>query len=349
MRKFNFSNIIKSKNTIKKMGENKNTKKSEDNKLKTNIKEIKLIKDGEKKIEQILKEMSINFDRKKKLMNLKKDAKKFRIPDFYLKDYDLIIEYFGSWHNTKNKAMEKRERSRFMEKVGAYEQSGINCLYLYPEDYEKFEEKIKKKISEIKIKGLELTSLIKKIEKKELEEKEVKTHIRPTKDQPIEKPQKDVKKLVEHIRPTKNTILTEKKITRKPIISERKNFDNSENYFLKKSILFLDGFGLILTFFMAIIFAILFLEGNPLVSELHPILDLLFLIFLIAIILSIILSAMFALQKELSKGFTYVSIILIVFFVILQWFFGSPLLNAIIILICAFGIIPSQYYMVNSN
>jgi hypothetical protein len=245
--------------------------------------------------------------------------------------------------------MEKRERSRFMEKVGAYEQSGINCLYLYPEDYEKFEEKIKKKISEIKIKGLELTSLIKKIEKKELEEKEVKTHIRPTKDQPIEKPQKDVKKLVEHIRPTKNTILTEKKITRKPIISERKNFDNSENYFLKKSILFLDGFGLILTFFMAIIFAILFLEGNPLVSELHPILDLLFLIFLIAIILSIILSAMFALQKELSKGFTYVSIILIVFFVILQWFFGSPLLNAIIILICAFGIIPSQYYMVNSN
>jgi very-short-patch-repair endonuclease len=282
---------------------------------------------GEERIEQILKEMNINFDKKKKLMNLNKDAKKFRIPDFYLKDYDLIIEYFGSWHNTKNKAMEKRERSRFMEKVGAYEQSGINCLYLYPEDYEKFEKKIRKKISEIKTNGSELTSLIKKIEKKELENKEITTHIRPT----------------------KNTPLTEEKITSKPLSLENQQSDTSENYFLKKSVLFLDGFVLILTFFMAIIFAILFLEGNPLVSELHPIIDLLFIIFLIAIILSVILSALFAFQKELSRGFTYVSIILIVFFVILQWFFGSPLLNAIIILICAFGIVPSQYYMVSSN
>ncbi len=281
---------------------------------------------GEKQIERILKELNIKFSRKKKLTNLKKDAKKFRIPDFYIEKYDLVIEFFGSWNNKNNKSFEKRERSRFMEKVGAYEESGLNCLYLYPEDSQQFKEKILSKINEIKEKrkAEEITQSISI--KKENETKTVENKVIIINEQ-------------KKIEPIKKEIM-------KPKIIVKRVIDDS---LLKKSILSLDIIGLLLFFFMTIIIILLIFEGNPLVSDLHVIGQSLYFIFLIVIILSIILSALFAFQKEISKGFIYVSVILIVFFFILQLIFGGSLIQSIIIILSVFGIIPSQAFMVFEN
>ena len=57
---------------------------------------------GEKQIATILKELNVDFQDDKKLF-LKKDTKKYRVPDFYLPKHDLVIEYFGSWNNKKSK------------------------------------------------------------------------------------------------------------------------------------------------------------------------------------------------------------------------------------------------------
>ncbi|MDD4251254.1 MAG: hypothetical protein PHX27_03625 [Candidatus ainarchaeum sp.] len=276
---------------------------------------------GEKEIEKILTELKVKFDRKKKLKNLKKDTKKFRVPDFYLEEYSLVIEYFGGWDNKKNKALEKRERARFMEKVGAYEESGVNCVYLYPEDLPVLKEKILKKINSIK-------------------------------------ESRKAKEISKTITTKKEIIINEKvkPIEKKPIIVK----DNPTNPFIKKEInknkpLFkkiiigLDLIALLLLLFMIIITILILLEGNPLISDLYPILDFLFFTFTGVIILSIIFSALFALEKNISKGFIYVSIILIAFFLILLWFFGDPLTKIIIIMIGAIVIIPGQYYLINTN
>jgi hypothetical protein len=110
-------------------------------------------KSGEKLIEVILDKHKIRYDRRKK-MKLKKDTKNYRIPDFYLPDYDMVIEFFGSWLTPENKKFEERERKRFMEKVGAYHQSKIHTLYLYPTqliDAEKLIVKATKQISNLPV------------------------------------------------------------------------------------------------------------------------------------------------------------------------------------------------------
>ncbi|MDD3083682.1 MAG: hypothetical protein PHP82_01535 [Candidatus ainarchaeum sp.] len=269
--------------------------------------------ESEKEIEKILKEKKIKFNRKKKLI-LKKDSKKFRIPDFYLPEYDLAIEYFGSWNNKKNKSFEKKERARFMEKVGVYEESGLNCLYLYPEDTKELREKILKKIDSIdkKRKTSEITKII--LEKK--------TIIKPT----------------------------NVKIEEKPIIKLEKNVKQIiEINLLVRIILGIGAISIFLFILQLIITIWLFLIGNPFFNELHIANDVLFFLFSILILISIVLSALFAFEKSLSKGFFYVSMILIIFFFISSWFFGDPLIRAIIILISVFGIIPSEYFMIKTN
>ncbi len=283
---------------------------------------------GEKKIAEILKKNNIKYETKKKLI-LHKDSKKYRIPDFYLPDYKLAIEYFGSWHNEKSKKMEKKERARFMEKVGAYEESGIDCVYLYPQDLEKAEEKILKKIELIE------------------------THNKAG-------------EIARHI-VTKKVVETEKIETREPIIIRKEkpifgeetkkiNYHSSNSEYevlnselLKKLIVGLGITAVLLFLAQTIIGVILFVMGNPLTSELHFPNDIMFTLFAIIIPLSIILSGIYAYKKNLSKGFIYVAIILFIFYIITLFFFGDPLNRAIVLLVGMLAIIPAEYYMVTSN
>lgn len=263
---------------------------------------------GEKKIEKILDELQIKYDRRKKIV-LKKDAKKFRIPDFFLPKYNLTIEYFGSWNNIKNKAMEKRERQRFMEKVGAYESSGIDCIYLYPDELIHAKKIIEKKINEI--------------------------------DNPISEDilkQTTVNEKKEVIKKEENKII----FPQKPKIK-------SEDSGIKKFILFTIGTIIILFLILLIMGIINFLEGNPLVNPLEEIYNTVFSLFIFVSIISISASILFALQKELSRGIVFVGLILIAFFTITLFFFGDPISHILTILVITLAVVPSEYYMVTSN
>jgi len=109
---------------------------------------------GELLIESILKKHKILFDRKKRLTTLKKDPKKFRIPDFYLPAYGLCIEYFGSW-DLEQESLRSKERARFLEKIAVYELNKVKCVYLYPHTLKYAEKIILTAIEKVKI-GWEL-------------------------------------------------------------------------------------------------------------------------------------------------------------------------------------------------
>ena len=64
--------------------------------------------------------------RKKKIPNLKNDVKQFRTADFYLPKYKTYIEFFGLWNNTGN--------DEYRIKKQVYNQNGIPCVYIYPEN-----------------------------------------------------------------------------------------------------------------------------------------------------------------------------------------------------------------------
>jgi hypothetical protein len=90
--------------------------------------------DGELQIERFLVEMSIKYLKRKKIFDLKGDTKKYRVPDFYLPEYDLSIEYLGSWDAAKKDYFGKKEIQRFMKKVYVYQVNELNCVFIYPKD-----------------------------------------------------------------------------------------------------------------------------------------------------------------------------------------------------------------------
>jgi hypothetical protein len=274
---------------------------------------------GEKKIAELLTKNKIKFDRKKKLV-LQKDSKKYRMPDFYLEKYQVAIEYFGSWHHKDSKKIEQKERARFMEKVGAYEESGIDCLYLYPEDLANAEQKILEKLgkAELRNKASEIAKLI------------------PTKQ-------------TTHIRPTKTTTVVTETTDYHKHLEKTSSADVFNPIFLKKLVLGIASVSLVLFLFQFIIGTMLFIQGNPLTSDLFGPNDLFYLIFIVLIPIGIILSGVYAYKKNLSKGFIYVSIIMIVFYTALLIFFGDPLNRAIILLASVLAIIPIEHYMLTSN
>jgi len=106
---------------------------------------------GEKQIEAVLKKHRIKFEKRHRLTSLKKDSKKYRIPDFYLPGSGLCIEYFGSW-DLPSKSLRARERLRFLEKLAVYELNKVWCIYLYPNTLKYAEKIILTMIEKIKIK-----------------------------------------------------------------------------------------------------------------------------------------------------------------------------------------------------
>lgn len=286
---------------------------------------------GEKQIAKILKEMNVKFDDKKKFY-LKKDSKKYRVPDFYLPKYDLVIEYFGSWDYKKSKKMQEKERARFMEKVGAYESSGMNCIYLYPNDLINA-----KKIIEEKIKSIEKPKIVVKKETKTVTkmEEEVPEQIVEKKEVREIIPQKDEIPIFEE------DLIEEKE--------EKKFKEKSPDSPVKKILIYNAIFIEIIFLALIVLLLITFFMGNPLVNPVGEIYEITYLIFVLAAASSIILAIIFAVQKELSKGLIIVGLILLSFYIITLFFFGDPFTRTITILVTALAIAPSEYYMATSN
>jgi len=128
---------------------------------------------GEILIEGILKKNKILYDSKKRLLDLKKDPKKYRIPDFYLPKYDLCIEYFGSW-DLRIGGFQKKERARFLEKIAVYEINKVKCVYLYPNTLKYAEQIILAMIKNISEKGTREKAIVKKEEELKVRESALK-------------------------------------------------------------------------------------------------------------------------------------------------------------------------------
>jgi hypothetical protein len=62
------------------------------------------------------------------LIKLKGDTKEYRIPDFYLKKYNVFVEYYGLYNSTKD------IRTEYDFKTSIYIKNDIPTIFLYPHE-----------------------------------------------------------------------------------------------------------------------------------------------------------------------------------------------------------------------
>ena len=300
-------------------------------------------KSGEKLIETILDAHNIRFNRKKQ-MKLKKDTKKYRVPDFYLPDYNMVIEFFGSWIVPENKKFEERERKRFMEKVGAYHQSKIHTLYLYPtqlKDAEKLILKATKQISNLPT--IYRTPLY--------------WNIPWMKEKKIEKPSVTDFKKEEKLKEVVNEVHIEKKTTKhkveithekpkhKVMVREAPVYDAD----FKQSKPVNNTFSNVLLFLTGIVVLLFVVYGLTVLSAAVELMDSAFYLFIFVTTILIILSAIYSIQRNIFHGFIIVGIIFLILLTIGLFMLGDNVWKLILTIIIILAVVPTEYYMINAN
>lgn len=85
--------------------------------------------EGELVIEQYLRDELYKFEVQKEIVGLKGDnTRTFRRADFYIKEYDIYLEFLGMW----NKGEQYRQEYR--DKMRVYNANNIACVYLWPDN-----------------------------------------------------------------------------------------------------------------------------------------------------------------------------------------------------------------------
>ena len=85
--------------------------------------------EGELVIEQYLRDELYKFEVQKEIIGLKGDnIRTFRRADFYIKEYDIYLEFLGMW----NKGEQYRQEYR--DKMRVYNANNIACVYLWPDN-----------------------------------------------------------------------------------------------------------------------------------------------------------------------------------------------------------------------
>jgi hypothetical protein len=85
------------------------------------------LSEGEKFIEEYFLDENIKYV-SQKIVNVSGDSKAYRVADFYLPKYEVYVEFFGRWNDSKE------ERERYREKKHIYFKNRIPCVYIYPEN-----------------------------------------------------------------------------------------------------------------------------------------------------------------------------------------------------------------------
>lgn len=83
--------------------------------------------EGERIIEEYLKEEDIKFLPEVKISNLIGDSIPYRKADFYLPQFKTYIEFLGRWNVESN-------RESYREKMRIYKNNNIPCIYIYPDN-----------------------------------------------------------------------------------------------------------------------------------------------------------------------------------------------------------------------
>jgi hypothetical protein len=110
-------------------------KKLETSKGNPNIADVKTLKGGkvrssyEKKVADTLFMNKINYDYEARVLIFKKEVK-WAIPDFWLPDYNMLIEVFGEYEGSKKIAAEVRAKTRWKKMI--YAKYGIPLIALTP-------------------------------------------------------------------------------------------------------------------------------------------------------------------------------------------------------------------------
>jgi hypothetical protein len=301
-------------------------------------------KSGEKLIEAVLDKHKIRYDRRKK-MKLKKDTKNYRIPDFYLPDYKLVIEFFGSWLVPENKKFEERERKRFMEKVGAYHQSHIHTLYLYPTqliDAEKLIVKATKQISNLPV----------------TYRKPLYWNIPWMKERKIEKPKATDFKKKEKIKDNINLIQVENKTVERTvkILPEEpkkhtvlvRNVPIEKTQYDKPKPIN-NTFSNLLLFLTGIVILLFLVHAATIFTNALELIEPAFGLFLFVTGILVVLSAIYALQRNIFHGFIIVAIVFAILAIIGIIMLGDSVWELVTTIIIILAIVPTEYYMITTN
>ena len=99
---------------------------------------------GEKKVADFLKKKGLDFDYQKPIIVRHDDKVSIWYPDFYLNDFNIVIEYFGM--------VEKFSYVKSMKyKQAIFHKEKINFISIYPEmlQHEDFEDVLWEKIRNI--------------------------------------------------------------------------------------------------------------------------------------------------------------------------------------------------------
>ena len=88
----------------------------------------KELTEGEEIIMEYFIDEGIKARANEKIERLKDDTKSYREADFYLPEFGLYVEFFGQWNVSED------HKKRYREKKRVYQDNGIPCVYLYPEN-----------------------------------------------------------------------------------------------------------------------------------------------------------------------------------------------------------------------
>lgn len=82
---------------------------------------------GERAIKAELRHLKLRYEQEKEIFGLKGDHATHRVADFYLPEYDVYIEFLGSWNTSPH------DRHRYEEKRRVYKLNNIKCIYIKPD------------------------------------------------------------------------------------------------------------------------------------------------------------------------------------------------------------------------
>jgi hypothetical protein len=82
--------------------------------------------EGEDIIAEFFEEEGINFEEQMQI-KLQNDTKAYRIPDFFLPDYNIYVEFLGKWNDEQFK-------EEYKHKMAQYHKNNIPCIYFYPDN-----------------------------------------------------------------------------------------------------------------------------------------------------------------------------------------------------------------------
>jgi len=84
--------------------------------------------EGEVFLAEYFRGEGISFTTEKEIVGLTADSKKYRKADFYLDKFNLYVEFYGRWNNSKE------DRERYREKKKVYYGNNVPCVFIYPEN-----------------------------------------------------------------------------------------------------------------------------------------------------------------------------------------------------------------------